>query len=61
MVERELTYSVDLPAAAKRSAQCRPSVFLATLTTTSKYSGKCLIRLHVCSKSDEALLLTEPE
>ena len=53
--------SVDLPAAAKKSAQCHPSVFLATLTTTSKYSGKCRISAHVCSKSDEALLLTETE
>lgn len=47
------TYSVDLPAAENRSAQCRPSVFLATLTTTSRYSGKFLIRSQVFIKREE--------
>lgn len=46
------TYSVDRPAAEKRSAQCRPSVFLATLTTTSIYSEKFRSRSHVFSKRD---------
>jgi len=52
------TYSVDLPAAVNKSAQCRPSVFLATLTTTSRYSGKFLIRSQVFSKRDLLAWLT---
>lgn len=48
-------YSVDLPAAENKSAQCRASVFLATLTTTSRYSGKFFISSHVFSKSDSLL------
>lgn len=43
-IQREKTYSVDLPAEENNSAQCGPSVFLAKLTTTSKYSGKFLIK-----------------
>lgn len=53
----QTTYSVDLPAAENKSAQCRPSVFLATLTTTSTYSGKFLIKVHVCSNNEELVFL----
>ena len=46
-------YSVDLPAAENKSAQYRPSVFLATLTTTSRYSEKFLIKSQVFSKGEQ--------
>jgi hypothetical protein len=51
-IEGLYTYSVDRPAAENISAQCRPSVFLATLTTTSIYSGKFRSRSQVFSRRD---------
>lgn len=56
--QRTWTYSVELPATAKSSGQCRLSVFRATLTKTSRYSWKHFIKLQTCCKSKNTVRLT---
>ena len=46
------SYLLDLPAAANSSPQCLLSVFLATDTTTSRYSGKWRMSWHARSSMD---------